>query len=237
MDTSTLLQIDLQSLFVAPQKEKKTTVYRDYQPAKIFNRERINEERSEFINRETVPRYNLKSDQPKRLDFEKIWAHFKNRETEYLISSIIYTLRNSDRADLNYDRFETKIKSIGYELKIKTVSKTAKRYSTSQAVPIVIDCVSRSTVFDKWILMTNNNGEYLDLCKYLKGINKKIEIWSFKDNYDPVLEPYADKLHFIEDDFCMKLEQSMFVFGINWGGEELLSNINVDTTAENYVNI
>ena len=235
---STFLQIDLQSLFVMPQKDKKP-YYKDYRPIKqtqkreFYNREHLQEEKSEFYNREVQPRYNFKNDPaPKRLDFEKIWNHFKNRETEYLISGIIYTIKNIDRVDPSYyDRFETKLKSIGYELKVKTLPKTLKRYNASQVVPITIDCVSRTDVFDKWILITNNNGEFLDICKYLKSIGKKIELWSFKDNYDPVLDPYADKLHFIEDDFCLKSDQELFVFGINWGGDELLSSIEMDSTA------
>jgi len=234
---STLLQIDLQSLFIIPQKDKGSSyredrVQRYQKKQEFFNREHQHEEKLEFINRESQPRYNLKNDPaPKRLDFDTIWSHFKNRETEYLISGIVYTIKNMDRVDPNYyDRFEKKIRSIGFDLKVKTLPKTLKRYNASQAIPIAIDCISRADIFEKWILMTNNNSEFLDLCKYLKNIGKKIEIWSFKDNYDPILEPYADKMHFIEDSFCMKSGHGMFVFGINWGGDELLSSIEMDST-------
>ena len=127
--------------------------------------------------------------------------------------------------------FETKMKSIGFDLKIKIQPKSARRYSSSQVVPITIDCVSRTDIYDKWILMTNNNSDYIDICKYLKSIGKKIELWSFKEDYDPILDPYADKLHFIEDGFCLKSEES-FVFGINWGGSELLSSIEMDSTVK-----
>lgn len=237
--TATFLQIDLQSLFVSnPQKNfERKPVFHEYDQRfsrenqykkghEFFNRERLSEERQEHFNRESRTSKDASTkNEPKRMDFDKVWTYFNSRETEFLTQAIIYTIKNVDRVDPDYyDRFETKIKSIGFKLKVKSVPKLSKRYGISQIVPITIDCVSRAELFDKWILMTNNNKEFIDLCKYVKGIGKKIELWSFKENYDPILEPYTDKMHFIEDSFCLK-GLDVFVFGISWGGEEILSSI------------
>lgn len=162
----------------------------------------------------------------KKMDFDKIWEHFNGRETEFLTGTFIYTIKN---LDFDSTRFEQKLKSIGYDLRIKTLPRASGRYrgDNNTAAPInhnlnlTIDCMSHIDRFDKVILMTNN-GVFGDLCKFLKEKGKKIELWSFSDNYDPSLELYADKLHFIDDTFCMQ-KPSISVFGANWGLEKFHS--------------
>lgn len=160
----------------------------------------------------------------KKMDFDKIWDHFNSRETEFLTGNLIYTIKN---LDFDSTRFEQKLKSIGFDLKIKTLPRNAGRYRGENLTPvnhnltITIDCLSRMDRFDKVILMTNN-GVFGDLCKHLKDNGKKIELWSFSDNYDPSLELYADKLHFIDDSFCLQ-KPSISVFGANWGLEKFQS--------------
>lgn len=168
----------------------------------------------------------------KKMDFDKIWDHFNSRETEFLTGAIIYSIKSHD---FDSSRFETKLRSIGYDLKVKNLPRTNKRryYEASvptvtQVIPLTIDCISRLDRFDKWILISNN-GEFSDLCKYLKEIGKKIELWSFRENYDPALEPYADRRHFIEDDFCMQ-RPSISVFGANWGLEKFESMFDSSST-------
>jgi hypothetical protein len=82
-------------------------------------------------------------------------------------------------------------------------------------VLITMECLLKKDLFDKWILISNN-GSYSELCKYLRDIGKQVEIWCFRDSYDPTLEIYADKLHFITEDYCLK-KLGISVFGINWG--------------------
>ena len=159
----------------------------------------------------------------KKMDFDKVWEHFNSRETEFLTGTVIYLIRN-----LNFDstRFEQKLKSLGYELKIKTLPTRNNRFKgeshpavqVNHNINITIDTLSRMDRFDKCILMTND-GIFSDLCKYLKSKGKQIELWSFSENYDPSLELYADKMHFIDDEFCLQ-KPNISVFGANWGIEK-----------------
>ena len=153
-------------------------------------------------------------DRRKKLDFEKIYDHFSNRETEYMIGSCIYSIKSPE---FDSTRFEAKIRAIGYELKVKNSAKSTGyiKDRVSHIVPITIDCMSRMSRFEKLILISNNTNGLLDLCKYLKSEGKKIELWSFMDNYDPVMEPFVDR-HFIEDDFCLK-ESNISIFSANDG--------------------
>ena len=171
----------------------------------------------------------------KKIDFDKVWEHFNDRETEFLTGAIIYSIKSSD---FDSSRFETKLRSIGYDLKVKSLPRISKRHydaptqHVSHVIPIAIDCVSRLDRFDKWILMSNN-GEFIDLCKYLKNVGKKIELWSFMDNYDPILEPYVDRMHFIEDNLCLQ-KPSISVFGANWGLEKFETLLDSTSIRRNY---
>lgn len=160
------------------------------------------------------------------MDFDKIWDHFNSRETEFLTGAVIYSIKSHD---FDSSRFETKLRAIGYDLKIKSLPKITKRNtSISHSISLTIDCMSRLDRFDKWVLISNN-GEFADLCKYLKGIGKKIEVWSFLNDYDPVLESYADRMHFIDNNFCLQ-KPSISVFGANWGLEKFESLLDSSTT-------
>lgn len=150
-----------------------------------------------------------------KIDLEKIWHHFNDRETEFLIGSVIYTVRSPE---FDSSKFETKLKTIGYDVRTKSFTKVKKSkeiVSANLDVLITMECLIKKDIFDKWILISNN-GAYTDLCRYLREVGKKVEIWCFRDSYDPNLEIYVDKLHFIEEDFCMK-KPGISVFGINWG--------------------
>jgi hypothetical protein len=163
----------------------------------------------------------------KKMDFDKVWDYFNSRETEFLTGAIIYSIKSHD---FDSSRFETKLRSIGYDLKVKSLPRiTKRRFSPiSHIIPLTIDCISRLDRFDKWIFMSNN-GEFADLCKFLKGVGKKIELWSFMDDYDPILEPYADRMHFIDSNFCLQ-KPSISVFGANWGLEKFESLLDSTST-------
>lgn len=160
----------------------------------------------------------------KKLDFEKIHNHFNSRETEFLTGSCIYTIKSPD---FDATRFETKLRVIGYDIKVKNLVKPPKPYrgnyhisqpqgaSISHVMPITIDCVYRMNRFDKWIIITNNNQSFYDLAAFLKEQGKKIELWSFNYNYDSILESFAER-HFITEDFCLQ-RSNVSVFGANSG--------------------
>ena len=117
--------------------------------------------------------------------------------------------------DFDSAKFEAKLKTIGYTLKIKNSVKTVRDnrtfYRGNHDVGIAVDCLDKIDSFEKWILMSGD-GDFVDLCKYLKSKNKKIEIWSFKECYNPQLEPYADKMYFIDEKFFLK-KPHVTVFG------------------------
>jgi uncharacterized LabA/DUF88 family protein len=60
----------------------------------------------------------------------------------------------------------------------------------------------------------SGDGDFAELCRYLKKKGKKIEIWSFKECYNPQLEQFADRMHFIPDKFFLK-KPRITVFGFN----------------------
>jgi len=150
-----------------------------------------------------------------RLDLEKIWEFFGQRESEYMTDALVYMIRGTD---FDSTKFEAKLKSIGYSLRIKTalkVTKNSRTYyrQTNHDVAIAVDCLDRIDQFQKWILMSGD-GDFVDVCKYLRNKGKKVEIWSFKDCYNPQLEQYADKMYFIGEDFYLK-KSRVRVFGFN----------------------
>ena len=151
-----------------------------------------------------------------RIDFEKMWDHFSQRDSEFMTDAIVYMIRSPE---FNTSKFETKLKSIGYTLRIKNSTKTVRKgeviYKANQDVAITVECIDKLNTFNKLILMSGD-GDFSDLCIYLKKKRKKIEIWSFKDCYNSDLERYADKIHMIENEFFYNPKVS--VFGFNWGG-------------------
>lgn len=152
-----------------------------------------------------------------RLDFEKIWDYFHARETEFLTDAIMYMIRGEDFDSL---RFEKKLESIGYSLKIKTAVKMMHNRrpiykQSNHDVNITIDCMDRISSFDKLILMSGD-GDFVDLCQYLRKKGKQVEVWSFKECYNSILDPHIDRLHFIDDNFFLK-KSGVSVFGFNRG--------------------
>lgn len=191
-DLATFMQVDLQNLFYGA---------RSY------------EQKLENINRD---KRSGQAPVKVKIDFEKIWIYFNDRNSEFLTDAIVYLIKGEE---FDSNKFETKIKSIGYKTKSKTLMKIVKNkdvffQQTNNTVGITVDCVSRINTFDKWILMSGN-GDFVDLCKYLHQKKKKIEIWSFKECFSSTLEPYADKVHFISKDFLYK-SPIVSVFGFNW---------------------
>ena len=158
--------------------------------------------------------------QGQRIDFEKIWAHFSGRESEFLSDAIVYMIRGDD---FDSSKFESKLLNIGYKIKIKNSLKLVKDgrvvyRQTNHDVGITVDCMDKINVFSKWILMSGD-GDFVELAKYLRQHQKKVEIWSFKGCYNSNLEPYADRIHFIDEDFFFK-KPKVSVFGFTFGPEE-----------------
>jgi len=185
-DLATFMQVDLQNLFYGARSHEQNEKSINIAPVKV------------------------------KIDFEKIWTDINDRNAEFLTEAIIYLIKGEE---FDNNKFETKIKSIGYKTKSKNLVKMVKKgetffQQTNNTVSITVDCMSKINTFDKWILMSGN-GDFADLCKYLHQKKKKIEIWSFKECFSALLEPYADKVHFISKDFLYK-SPNVSVFGFNW---------------------
>jgi len=151
-----------------------------------------------------------------KIDFEKIWKFFNDRETETLTSATVYMIRGDA---FNSTKFEAKLQTVGYDIVAKTMTKYVKKGRTSYRnsnhdVSITVDCMEKIDTFNKWILMSGD-GDFIDLCRHLKKKKKKIEIWSFQECYNEALEAYADKVHFIDEQFFYK-KPKVTVFGFNW---------------------
>ena len=112
-----------------------------------------------------------------KIDFDKVWHFFNDRETETLTVASVYLVRGED---FDSTKFEAKLTTLGYEIKAKNVVKFTKGtkimfQNSNHDVNITIDCLDRIDTFNKWILMSGD-GDFADLCKYLKQRKKKIEI-------------------------------------------------------------
>jgi len=148
-----------------------------------------------------------------KIDLEKIMEYFNSRETEYLLEAIVYMVRNED---FNSGKFEAKLINVGYKLRTRDALKVFKDdkifyRNTNHDVTIAVDCMAKIDLFDKWILMSGD-GDFVDLCKFIKKRKKKVEVWSFKECYNMALEPYIDRKHFINDKFFYK-KPKVRVFG------------------------
>jgi len=151
----------------------------------------------------------------KRIDFEKVWNYFNSREAEFLTSALVYMIRSPA---FDSKGFENKLKTLGYGLKIRTAVKTGPKgketyIRSDQDMPIVIDCLNKINSFDKLILMSGD-GDFSFLCEDLRNKNKQVEIWSFKESFNPILQTCADKIYFIEESFFFKPPR-VKEFGIN----------------------
>ena len=58
--------------------------------------------------------------QGQKIDFDKVWHFFSDRETEILTAASIYLIRAED---FDSRKFETKLKTLGYDIKVKNVTK------------------------------------------------------------------------------------------------------------------
>lgn len=151
-----------------------------------------------------------------KIDLEKVIQHFKSRNAEFLTEAIVYSIRGK-----NFDssKFEKKLENIGYTLRVKNSYKMVRdnRVFYRQAnhdVNITIDCMEKIDSYKKWILMSGD-GDFIDLCKFLKKEKKEIEIWSFKECLNKNVFRYADKINYIENEFFLKTPK-ISVFSFNW---------------------
>ena len=152
-----------------------------------------------------------------KIDFEKIWQHFNSRETEFLTEAYIYLIRGQD---FDSTKFESKLKAVGYTVKGRTITKVMRHNrlvfrKTNHDVSITIDSIDKINNYDKLILMSGD-GDFIDLCKYLKSKKKIVEIWSFKECYNTSLEAYADKINYIDKTLFYE-KPVVKVFGFGWG--------------------
>jgi len=172
-------------------------------------------------------------DKGEKIDFEKVWEYFNSRETEHLIRATVYALRGDD---FDSSKFESKLISIGYTVRAKRNDKVLIRWrrppnykpnpnkpvyfgplykDAGQEVEITVDCMDALNNFDKLILMSGE-GDFTDLCKYLKQRDKQIEVWSFANGYNSTMETYIDKVNIIDEKFFYK-KPVVKIFGPSWG--------------------
>jgi uncharacterized LabA/DUF88 family protein len=142
-------------------------------------------------------------DMNKRIDFLKIKEHF-DKSGDEIIGLNAYIIRTPDAKS---NRFESLLKSLNYELIIKQAqigySNEGQRIykGTDQDLAICIDCMKNIDKYDKWVLMSGD-GDFIDLCKYLKKSGKIIEIWSIPGvSFNKKFCDYVDMIHFMNEDF------------------------------------
>jgi uncharacterized LabA/DUF88 family protein len=139
----------------------------------------------------------------KRIDFKKIKEHFAD-SGDVIIGLNAYIIRTPDAKS---DKFEALLKSLDYGLNIKQaqISRGADGQriykGTDQDMAICIDCLTHVDKFDKWVLMSGD-GDFIDLCKHLKKLDKFIEVWSLPGlSFNKCFCDYADQIVFMNDKF------------------------------------
>jgi uncharacterized LabA/DUF88 family protein len=139
----------------------------------------------------------------KRIDFLKIKDHFLKSGDE-IVGLNAYIIRTPDAKS---NKFESLLRSLSYELIIKQAqigySTDGQRIykGTDQDLAICIDCMRNIDKFDKWVLMSGD-GDFIDLCKYLKANKKVVEIWSMPGvSFNKRFCDYADMIHFLNENF------------------------------------
>jgi len=156
-----------------------------------------------------------------RLDFEKVWDHFYDRENEFLIGATVYMIRSPA---FDSSKFEMKLQRIGFKTVVRSVP--SQEYQTYQAptmhpvnhaVSITVDCLDKLDAFDRWVLMSGD-GEFAPLCKYVRSKGKTVEVWGFQENHDPALDPHVNRVRYIGNAFFYRKPQ-ISVFGFNNFGE------------------
>jgi len=145
----------------------------------------------------------------KRIDFLRIRDFLKENEAD-ILNMVAYIIRSPDA---NSDRFEALLTSLGYELNIKqarigTDSEGKRIYKgTDQDIAICIDCMRNIDKFDKWVLMSGD-GDFIDLCKYLKEKGKYVEVWSLPGlSFNKKFCDYVDLIRFLDDKFFFVKEE------------------------------
>jgi len=146
----------------------------------------------------------------KRIDFLKIKESLYSTEKD-ILDIYAYIIRTPDA---NSEKFENFLKSLGYILNIKkahiSTDESGKRIytGTDQDMSICIDCMKNINLFDKWILMSGD-GDFIDLCKYLKEQGKYVEVWSMPGiSFNKKFCDYADVIRFLEPKFFYDKDSS-----------------------------
>lgn len=182
----------------------------------------MNKDRALFVQIDLQNLFYAAKNKGRRIDFEKVWANFSGRGAEFLTEAIIYMIRSNE---FDSSKFEAKLQTMGYSLRTRETDRadrSARGYKqVNHDILITIECLDRINTFDKYILMSGD-GDFAELCKYLKSKNKEIEIWSFREVYNTDLDPYVDKLQFIEDTFYYR-KPRITVFGFNTGRQDEIS--------------
>lgn len=139
----------------------------------------------------------------KRIDFKRIRDHF-NDGAHIVVGLKAYIIRTPDAKS---DKFEALLKALNYDLGIKQaiISRGAEGQriykGTDQDMAICIDCLTNIDKFDKWVLMSGD-GDFIDLCKHLKKLDKFIEVWSLPGvSFNKLFCDYADQIVFMNDKF------------------------------------
>jgi len=139
----------------------------------------------------------------KRIDFKKIKEHFQSSGDE-IFDICAYIIRTPDARS---DKFEALLQSLGYTLRIKNAiinyNADGQRVykGTDHDMAICIDCMHNIDKFDHWVLMSGD-GDFIDLCKYLKEKNKFVEIWSMQGvSFNKNFCNYADTIRFLSNNF------------------------------------
>jgi len=139
----------------------------------------------------------------RRLDFLKIRDYFL-KTSHNVFEMCAYLVRTPD-ADSN--KFESLLRSLGYTLSIKNAiisyGPGDKRIykGTDQDMAICIDCMKNIDKFDKWVLMSGD-GDFIDLCKYLKSKNKAVEVWAMQGvSFNKNFCDYVDTIKFLNREF------------------------------------
>lgn len=139
----------------------------------------------------------------RRIDFKKIKDHFVATGHD-LVGLIAYIIRTPDAKS---DKFESLLKSLNYDINIKQAivsrgNEGQRVYrGTDQDMAICIDCLTNIDRFDKWVLMSGD-GDFIDLCKHLKKLDKFIEVWSLPGvSFNKSFCDYADQIVFMNEKF------------------------------------
>jgi uncharacterized LabA/DUF88 family protein len=170
----------------------------------------------------------------KRIDFLRIRDFFFKQEKNEVVGITAYIVRSPDASS---NKFEGFLRSIGYELNIKRaqlgIDIEGRRIykGTDHDIGICIDCMRRIDTFDKWVLMSGD-GDFIDLCKYLKEKGKFVEVWSLPGlSFNKGFCNYANIIRFLDDSFFYEKSEVDLRIG-DVSHEEPRNNISKVPTAK-----